>query len=59
VNATISQWREIEGNEALPGDLRREVRCPEVALEACTGCSWKIWGGCETTLDLHALAGAA
>ena len=35
VNATISQWHEIEANEALPEDLRREVPRPELSLEAC------------------------
>jgi hypothetical protein len=35
VHATITQWHEIEANDALPKDLRRELRRPELSLEAC------------------------
>ena len=35
VNATISQWHEIEANDALPMDFRREVRRPELSLDQC------------------------
>jgi hypothetical protein len=35
VNATIEKWHEIEANEALPADLRRVLRRPEVSLGGC------------------------
>jgi hypothetical protein len=35
VNVTISQWHEVEANDVLPEELRRDVRRPELSLDAC------------------------